>query len=91
MNRIVRPYLAYVRMTLDEWALFNGATVEEILQTAHWKTETTFTADAPQGEARLAKFSALDTPRRATGKEQKCTTPVMVTPIFTFTIFVDSK
>lgn len=63
------------RRLATSWALFNGATLEEILQTAHWATENTFTSfymrDVPQGEARFAKSSVLDTSRWAKEKEQK--------------------
>ena len=61
------------RRLATSWALFNGATVEEILQTAHWATENTFTSfymrDVPKGEARFAKSLVLDTSRWAKGKE----------------------
>lgn len=63
------------RRLATSWALFNGATLEEILQTAHWATENTFTSfymrDVPQGEARFTKSSVLDTSRWAKEIEQK--------------------
>jgi hypothetical protein len=62
------------RRFATSWALFNGATSDGILQTAHWTTETTFTAfyvkDVPQREVRFGKLLVLDTSRWAMGKEQ---------------------
>ena len=57
------------RRLSTSWALFNGASVSDILQAAHWSTESTFTSfymrDVPQGEARFARTSVLDTVRWA--------------------------
>ena len=47
------------------WALFNGASIQDILQAAHWAAETTFTSfylkDVVWNEDRFARASVLET------------------------------
>ena len=53
------------RRLSTSWALFNGASVEEIIRAAHWAGDSTFTSfymrDVPSDEARFARCSILDT------------------------------
>ena len=47
------------------WALFNGASLKEIMRAAHWNTESAFTTfylkDVSQGEGKFARASILGT------------------------------
>ncbi|KAK3102086.1 hypothetical protein FSP39_008630 [Pinctada imbricata] len=53
------------RRLSTSWALFNGASTEEIVKAAHWANESTFTSfymrDVPSQEARFARLSILGT------------------------------
>ena len=57
------------RRLATSWALFNGASVQEIMQAAHWVNESTFTSfymrDVPQDDVRFARSSVLETARWA--------------------------
>ena len=55
-------------------ALFNGASVEEIIRAAHWADDSTFTSfymgDVPSDEARFARCLILDTLQAAKGQKR---------------------
>ena len=55
------------RRLSTSWALYNGASVSEIMKAAHWASENTFTSfymkDVPTDDARFAKKAILDTAR----------------------------
>lgn len=52
------------RKLSTSWALFNGATISEIIKAAHWASDNTFTSfymkDVPTKEARFARAAILD-------------------------------
>ena len=62
------------RRLSSSWALFNGATIQEILQAAHWASETTFTSfylkDVSWNEDLFARASLLETANWARRKSR---------------------
>ena len=56
------------RKLSTSWALFNGASVMEILKAAHWASDNTFTSfymkDVPTKEARFARSAILETAKK---------------------------
>ena len=56
------------RRLSTSWALFNGASVTEIIRAAHWASDNTFTTfymkDVPTKETRFARSAILDTARK---------------------------
>ena len=62
------------RRLASSWALFNGASVQEILQAAHWASENTFTSyylkDVVWNDNILARAAVLDTARWARGRRK---------------------
>ena len=53
------------RKLVTSWALFNGASITEIIRAAHWASESTFTSfymkDVPTKDARFARSAILET------------------------------
>lgn len=53
------------RKLSTSWALFNGAPLKDIMKSAHWKTENTFTSyymkDVPKEDTRFARCAILET------------------------------
>ena len=56
------------RKLATSWALFNGASITEIIRAAHWASESTFTSfymkDVPTKGARFARSAILETAKR---------------------------
>lgn len=56
------------RRLSTSWALFNGASLVDIMRTAHWKLDSTFTSfymkDVPKNDSRFAKAAILDTAQK---------------------------
>ena len=56
------------RRLSTSWALFNGASVNDIIKAAHWSSENTFTSfymkDVPTDEIRFARSAILETARK---------------------------
>ena len=56
------------RKLATSWALFNGASITEIIRAAHWASESTFTSfymkDVPTKGARYARSAILETAKR---------------------------
>ena len=57
------------RRLSSSWALFNGASIGDIMKTAHWKSENTFTSfymkDVPIEDSRFARCAILETAKKA--------------------------
>jgi integrase len=56
------------RKLATSWALFNGASITEIIRAAHWASESTFTSfymkDVPTKDTRFARSAILETAKR---------------------------
>ena len=57
------------RRLSSSWALFNGVSISDIMKTAHWKSDNTFTSfyrkDVPQEDSRFARCAILETANKA--------------------------
>ena len=56
------------RKLATSWALFNGASIPEIIRSAHWASESTFTSfymkDMPTKDTIFARSAILETAKR---------------------------